>query len=307
MLSYSKKQNEKSNCNEQKLCLFLVDDIDIIFEQDEGFIMALSQLLQTSKRPIILTTSNLDCCHLQRFNHYPILNFRKLSANSQAIWLQIMCAMEGLQVNLKCIIELLEWNNGDLRKTMLHLQFWLKSGGNHISFNCPKETNIVFNNIEIDDDLEFTCNLKDRKRNEIKQEKLHGQCMKAFFPIRNLIPHTTDLENYWEHMRKSIFESSQSDKVEERDFNLQNYVNLLDTLCLSDLMQKKCYLSNNFTQIHGNKLTDSLNLTECLEYYEDSFSFNEDFRNYLLENTWRNSTDKQIPWYMKRYKIIYTF
>lgn len=45
--------------------LILIDDVDIIFEEDEGFISATYQLASNSKRPIVMTCRDI-CPHLNK-------------------------------------------------------------------------------------------------------------------------------------------------------------------------------------------------------------------------------------------------
>lgn len=46
-----------------------------------------------------------------------------------AVWLQIVCLVEGLLVDKDHLGNLLEYNQGDIRRTLLQVQFWCQSGG----------------------------------------------------------------------------------------------------------------------------------------------------------------------------------
>ena len=41
-----------------KTALILFEDVDVVFEEDEGFYAAVNSLAASTKRPVILTTSN---------------------------------------------------------------------------------------------------------------------------------------------------------------------------------------------------------------------------------------------------------
>ena len=47
-----------SSSHLNKTALILFEDIDVVFEEDEGFYAAVNSLAASTKRPVILTTSN---------------------------------------------------------------------------------------------------------------------------------------------------------------------------------------------------------------------------------------------------------
>lgn len=58
-------QEPQTQC---KISLILIEDADIVFEDhDEGFVAAISSLVQSSKRPVIFLASDAKCSHLDRF------------------------------------------------------------------------------------------------------------------------------------------------------------------------------------------------------------------------------------------------
>ncbi|EDS31746.1 conserved hypothetical protein [Culex quinquefasciatus] len=62
-----RKASTDSEPSSKKLSLILIEDADIVFDQDDGFVAAINQLISTSKRPIVLTTTDPNCAHLARF------------------------------------------------------------------------------------------------------------------------------------------------------------------------------------------------------------------------------------------------
>ncbi|XP_045517301.1 uncharacterized protein LOC123709795 isoform X2 [Pieris brassicae] len=108
--------------------LILIDDADIVFEQDDGFCSAISQLIHSSKRPVILITSSLSCQHLQKFIQLgKIIKMHKFLPRMSGTWLDIMCVADtgicfpGLGDGL------LDYYKGDIRKTIHSLQFYMVS------------------------------------------------------------------------------------------------------------------------------------------------------------------------------------
>lgn len=129
MSKFTQTSSEPKNKN-KKMCILLLEDIDLIFDQDEGFLSSLSQLIVTSKRPIILTTTDKTPSHVQKFiSQYECTIFQPLSMHCLAVWLQIVCLVEGLLVDKDHLGNLLEYNKGDIRRTLLQVQFWCQSGG----------------------------------------------------------------------------------------------------------------------------------------------------------------------------------
>ena len=59
--SWSKNSNSSSVTKLDKTAVILFEDVDIVFDDvDEGFYNAVNSLIATTKRPIIMTTSNLN-------------------------------------------------------------------------------------------------------------------------------------------------------------------------------------------------------------------------------------------------------
>ncbi|KAJ8922997.1 hypothetical protein NQ315_001545, partial [Exocentrus adspersus] len=174
----SKGSKEKLD---RKMCVLLVEDVDVVFEQDDGFVSALNQLVSTSKRPVVVTTSDTSSVLVQKFiDQYESIYFMPLSSQSLATWLQILCLVEGLYVDQSDVGSLLEFNKGDARKTLLQLQFWVQSGGQLVPDNLTqvKIKPVVDAEEEVLDDEQEPC-LED---DHVKEEKVfvHSGCIKSF-------------------------------------------------------------------------------------------------------------------------------
>lgn len=105
--------------------LILIDDADIVFEQDDGFCSAIVQIVQSSKRPVILVTSSFSCPHLQRFLlSGKILKFNQLMPRLLGPWLDVMCLVENGSCYPGTGARFLDYFKGDIRKTINCLQFY---------------------------------------------------------------------------------------------------------------------------------------------------------------------------------------
>lgn len=125
--------------------LILIDDADIVFDQDDGFSSAIVQLVQCSKRPVILITSSLVCPHLQRFlQNGKLLKMSPLLPRMLGTWLDIMCLADSAICWPGIGAKFLNYFKGDIRKTINYLQFCIPS----YVHGVPTEDEIASQNID---------------------------------------------------------------------------------------------------------------------------------------------------------------
>lgn len=62
-------QQEASNSqsSKDKMTVIVVEEADIVFDQDEGYVSGLQNLILSAKRPVILLTSDSSSPHLEKF------------------------------------------------------------------------------------------------------------------------------------------------------------------------------------------------------------------------------------------------
>ncbi|XP_029054540.2 ATPase family AAA domain-containing protein 5 isoform X1 [Osmia bicornis bicornis] len=110
-----------------KNSLILIEDVDIIFEEDEGFISAIYQLASNTKCPIVMTCKDV-CPHLNKLApQQSRIYFQSVVGNKVSVLLELISLAEtGYRLPSNYIMELLQ--SGDLRKAILQLQYLLLSG-----------------------------------------------------------------------------------------------------------------------------------------------------------------------------------
>ncbi|XP_059620508.1 enhanced level of genomic instability 1 [Phlebotomus argentipes] len=113
----------------QKFSLILVEDAEITFEQDDGFVSAIHQIVADSKRPVILTTSEPNCSHLARFMAMNTINFAPPEPELISKWFTLMALAEGVHLQEDDVNTLYKYNGQDVRKTSNDLEFLVRSGG----------------------------------------------------------------------------------------------------------------------------------------------------------------------------------
>ncbi|XP_055533532.1 enhanced level of genomic instability 1 [Wyeomyia smithii] len=113
----------------KKLSLILIEDADIVFDQDEGFVAAINQLISTSKRPIVLTTTNQNCPHLSRYIGNNVIRYVAPGIGHVAKLLSVLALVEKVHIDQNDLARLYALNRKDLRKTVNELQFFIQTGG----------------------------------------------------------------------------------------------------------------------------------------------------------------------------------
>ncbi|XP_053308765.1 ATPase family AAA domain-containing protein 5 [Spea bombifrons] len=108
--------------------LILFEEVDVIFDDDSGFLSAIKTFMTTTKRPVILTTSD-PTFGLIFDGVFEEIKFCTPSVADVASFLQVLCLAENLRTDPRDFATFLTSNKCDVRQSLLHLQFWAKSGG----------------------------------------------------------------------------------------------------------------------------------------------------------------------------------
>ena len=109
-----------------KTALILFEDVDVVFEEDEGFYAAINSLVSTTKRPVILTTSNglfsarkFLKCDPKSFVFSPV------PPSLTARHLRLLGLCEGFALDVRGLERLVEFNGGGaVSRSILDLQYW---------------------------------------------------------------------------------------------------------------------------------------------------------------------------------------
>ncbi|KAG1662297.1 ATPase family AAA domain-containing protein 5 [Nymphon striatum] len=110
--------------------LLLFEDIDLVFQEDEGFLNAVSNFMSNTKRPIILTTNDKNYSSLNKLKgDYEELEYLTPPTDVVAQHLQLIALAENMLIRCKDIETLVKYHSGDIRKCILSLQYGITSGG----------------------------------------------------------------------------------------------------------------------------------------------------------------------------------
>uniref|UniRef100_A0AAR5PJ58 AAA+ ATPase domain-containing protein n=1 Tax=Dendroctonus ponderosae TaxID=77166 RepID=A0AAR5PJ58_DENPD len=312
---------EAETGNHQKMCILLLEDIDLLFDQDEGFLSSLSHLIMTSKRPIILTTTDKSPPHVQKLmNQYECISFTPLSPRCLAVWLQILCLIEGLLTDRDELGNLLQYNIGDIRKTLLQLQFWAQSGGQlERNKEYPLKAGGSCKTVLKIRDEDCNVGQTDIPEDLYEQKQfIHRHSLGSFEIFRvnkeYLIPQNIDLGNIWWNIPNILDVPSCSSRITEKraigieradpdsrdNQKMKSLSGLYDYLSLSDslLTTVNSHVSNEpFVNRRSVEVLNSLELTERKE--DDNAVFAELFQD-MCHTLVNESIENYMQIYMTR-------
>ncbi|XP_046854959.1 uncharacterized protein LOC124447992 [Xenia sp. Carnegie-2017] len=110
-----------------QMSLILLDEVDVLFEEDKGFWLAVNTIRKSSKRPIIMTASDTSAVEID--GEYEHIKLRSPSLAFFAAHLQTVCLAKNVFVNPHDIQALSSLYYPDIRRLLLCLQFWVDSFG----------------------------------------------------------------------------------------------------------------------------------------------------------------------------------
>ncbi|XP_006925040.1 ATPase family AAA domain-containing protein 5 [Pteropus alecto] len=184
--------------------LILFEEVDVIFEEDAGFLNAIKTFMATTKRPVILTTSD-PTFSLMFDGCFEEINFNTPSLLNVASYLQMICLTENFRTDVKDFVTLLTANTCDIRKSILYLQFWIRSGGGFLeerplSF-CRGSRNVQL--VCSEDGSDSKNNPKNTKRTPVDLPKCDTGCVETSFGLTNIFSPSEDLFSFLKHKTRT--------------------------------------------------------------------------------------------------------
>uniref|UniRef100_A0A8C3QWN6 ATPase family AAA domain containing 5 n=1 Tax=Cyanoderma ruficeps TaxID=181631 RepID=A0A8C3QWN6_9PASS len=166
--------------------------VDIIFDEDAGFLSAIKTFMATAKRPVILTTND-PTFSLMFDGCFEEISFKTPSLINSVSYLQALCLAENLRTDVSDLAALLATNNCDIRQSLLSLQFWVRSGGGCLKEKClapqgGEETRKADNVIH------------PAKSNDSKEfPKCDTGCVETLLGLKNILLPSEDLFTFLKH------------------------------------------------------------------------------------------------------------
>ncbi|XP_074263579.1 uncharacterized protein LOC141586296 isoform X2 [Silene latifolia] len=108
--------------------LLLFEDVDATLCEDRGFISTIQQLADTGRRPMVLT-SNSENPELPNNLDREEISFRFPSLKELVHHICLVCTAENANVHPHLIERCIDFCGGDIRKSLMLLQFWCQRKG----------------------------------------------------------------------------------------------------------------------------------------------------------------------------------
>ncbi|NXP81357.1 ATAD5 protein, partial [Ramphastos sulfuratus] len=182
--------------------LILFEEVDIIFDEDAGFLSAVKTFMATAKRPVILTTSD-PTFSLMFDGCFEEINFKTPSLMNAASYLQVLCLAENLRTDVKDLAALLATNNCDIRQSILYLQFWVRSGGGYLKDKClahhGEETDKAEHITPSENTTDAKSDLSQSGARLQESPKCDTGCIETLLGLKNILLPSEDLFTFLKH------------------------------------------------------------------------------------------------------------
>lgn len=129
---FDDQNSQDSNDEEIQKTIILMEDADIVMDEDEGFVNGIGQLIATSRRPIIMTTNSKNCAHLSKYVNRQCIEFNQPNTMRISCWLSTLSLVENTFILPNDFEQIFERNKKDIRKTLLELQIFTSTFGDHV-------------------------------------------------------------------------------------------------------------------------------------------------------------------------------
>ncbi|XWS15123.1 hypothetical protein CRYUN_Cryun35bG0066800 [Craigia yunnanensis] len=106
--------------------LILFEVVDISFPEDRGFVAGIQQIAEKAKGPVILTSNSNNLVLPDNLNMLELC-FTMPSQEELLHYLYMVCAAEKATIQPHLLEQLIKCCQGDIQKTIMHLQFWCQS------------------------------------------------------------------------------------------------------------------------------------------------------------------------------------
>lgn len=275
------------------MSVILIDDADIVFDQDDGFCSAVTQLVQCSKRPVILVTGSLTLPHLHKFLQCSkVLRMQPLLPRMLGTWLDLMCLADSGLCWPGIGAKFLNFFKGDMRKTINCLQFYVCSQEQVLSA-ANTQQNSQNSDVKINTDDENSCmswadrdTIDDRNVNDVCETELY--VWNSFLNEHSHLKHikcSLNMFNVWLSIPKLLDINGRNAKdLNTKQASLEFISNTLDSISVCDYLNHKRPETEALltSQPWYDAESDSVSEVENIDQYNRNYKTTRDLCSQLL-------------------------